>query len=445
MTAISPSPASIMPVEDLYYRIADEINGDCTCHVSVRLDGCIEEEPLRFALSALQQRHPKLRARITTSEKNERFYEACEPVPPVPVEILDSDRQLPVLIEDPLHYYNGVLNSHATPLMRVRVFRNREQGASILTVTIPHALGGAASQALLVTDLLAYYAAVKRAGGPLEVPSLPMVTEVRAARMGTFRNRLGLLANRIRYELAFRRGFLDLPRADPLSHLPFCHRWSFSAGDSMALVRRCRQQDTSIFGALLAASLLGLKASSPPSSIRVAWQCPVDISDQLGEASARPTADGLGVYGVLFQELYTVDESSSFWALARRARRDMKAFLARGGGLFLYRLINRVFRRRLRSQKARPESRYKRATLQVSYLGFLGGSKAGEELRILDWLLAVNSTRVGPSIMVGAYMLGNQLHFFVFGFDLDRDFWDGYLHHMRRRLQQATDEAPEAP
>ncbi len=80
-------PIRLSPLENLLCLVYDRFEGEGMGAMVMKVRGRIEAEPLRIALSNLQRRHPKLRARVVESADGHRYFQVDDPPPPIPFEI----------------------------------------------------------------------------------------------------------------------------------------------------------------------------------------------------------------------------------------------------------------------------------------------------------------------------------------------------------------------
>jgi hypothetical protein len=104
------------------------------------------------------------------------------------------------------------------------------------------------------------------------------------------------------------------------------------------LVTRCREQGTTVHGALGAAQLCALhRLWGGPDPRTLLLSHPVDLRARLDRAVP---PDSLGLYISVLASPHRVGRDSDFWSLAREITADLRAQLARGEAHLFYALQN---------------------------------------------------------------------------------------------------------
>ncbi|MFH0907922.1 MAG: condensation domain-containing protein [bacterium] len=208
----SPDPIPVSPQESLLFTVADLFEGDGTGAMVARVRGQLEEAPLRVALSRLQRRHPKLRARVIQSA-GRRCYDMCSDPPAIPFEIKDYETGPTPLMEEAYRALCWKMDVTIGPMARMLVLRNRAEGVCEVIFVAHHAIADGASALRIIDDLLDYYAEAERGGDLAPVVSLPLVTVARANTSARFMQKLSVLLSIAGQRIGKRRGrWITLPR-----------------------------------------------------------------------------------------------------------------------------------------------------------------------------------------------------------------------------------------
>ncbi len=299
----------------------DRLEGDGNCTLVTRLEGWLEPGPLRAALRRLQERHPRLRARIVGSPDGMTgAFVPGEPVE-VPVEVRDLEDssawpQVAVQVSQ------SPFASAAGPLLRVLLLRHAREGLCHLVVTIHHAVADAVSLVRCVHELLTDCAAA-RTGAPEPVVSLPWLHPIAPgtplSRWRRLRFAAGLVSQILRNLLLPPL----LPRRDP-SRSESLHPVEFSTEQTTALLARTRQEKCTLNSTLFAAGLLAVRTVSGASRVRVSCQNTLRLQKF---ATPGNREEHVGCFSYPFHCTTSVGGDCSLWDLARKCREDLKKFL----------------------------------------------------------------------------------------------------------------------
>ena len=322
-----------------------------TTFVTVR--GPLDAELLREALDHVQRRHPPLRVRIRREDAGLWFREVVAEIP-LSVQHVSEDAIEGALAEACHERVDPALDPllHATLLVHGPL-------RSTLLLRFHHTIGDGKSGVFLARDVLETCNRRLR-DGPAFVPLPPLSpTPSLESLLGLERvSALALLRHAgamldFALEMARRAPILTLPvvAATPLPERVLTvvrHVWS--AADTARLSARCRRENTTVHGALLAGLSLSALASAGHGGPRGATLgSPVDVRAR-GRADV---GEALGFYVSMLGSVHTVDRATYFWRLAREVRAALVAGLERGQHLHL---VPPQFALLAASVRARPRS-----------------------------------------------------------------------------------------
>lgn len=207
----------------------------------------------------------------------------------------------------------------------------------------------------------------------------------------------------------------------------------FSVENTIALVRRCRQEKTSLDRALFAAAAGALRAVLPASESRFKLRFPIDIRGQLDGPAGPVTKQDLGCFVSAFEEIYAVDFGTTFWPLARQVHRDVRAFIEAGGPSLLYDLAR--FHRLRFSLKG-----LQRGTLHSSVLGVAPLEGRYGSLNLEECAQVYKNDRGGASINLVAITVQLRLNLTMHAGGLQEKFWERFREEMVGQLRRAIAE-----
>jgi hypothetical protein len=218
------------------------------------------EETLRRAIDALQERHPLLRSRLKPIDDGYLFTPTNRPMPLESLDRVDDSTWIEVAERE----LGRALNTDFGPL--ARCLRIAGEGvASEIVLTVHHSIMDATSGATVVRELLTACAAIDAGEKPSLGPPLPMMPAeddlIPDILPGGRRrsNVAGFLLRQLADEAAFRIRTIG-GRRPPVHQSGTCRILSrrLTEEDTAALVRACRSHRLPLNAALNAAMLLAV-------------------------------------------------------------------------------------------------------------------------------------------------------------------------------------------
>ncbi len=429
-TADSPSkliPAS--PEENLIFQIHEEFDGDAIASVVARVRGCIEEGPLRIALSRLQLRHPKLRSRIVSKE-GRHFYDVLVEPPTIPIEIKEFETaDLPWQAE----MNRGIhmkLDFSTGRIARAIVLRNRSLQFCDFILVMTHAVADGASTFAVLDDVFSFYEEAEKGGYLPPVISLPLVIGSRAAVSGSWMQRLSLLA---RMAWKWRGGtnarWLVLPRSQQTPEVPLVIRHVFDEKETSAIARRCREEQTTMLGALYAAAVFALADLVPDPKPRIRTRVPIDVRRSVINAAGPVSSHDLGCFISGYKRPLTIDRQQPFWELARKILAELITFAAAGGPEILFNMV-RFARTSMFKRKSR------RDTLAVNLVARTGFRPRYGSLSVEACSTLPKGDHLGPSLFVMGIVVNGRFCVNVLAARESGEFWQRFHEALARRLHE---------
>jgi len=291
---------------------------------------------------------------------------------------------------------------------------------------------------MLVHDLLTDYAAIESGlDGPLR-PARPPVSPSRATWTGGWRQRWWMLRRMIRLQREDRRDRqTPLPDRSGIPPQSQWAHWIWPADQTVALVRRCRQERASLGAVLLGAVCYALSECLPAAQARFKCQFPFDLRQSL-EAVAPVTGSDMGCFVSAMNAHYEIAAGGSLWDLSRRAHRDLQEFERRGGPAFYYNLSGTAAARRFAHSASMRSAGNMRPTLLVTSYGVVDLQGSYGSLRPTACTLTFKSDVSGPSLIIEALVLDQRLNVGLVASGLEPEFWDRLATAVRRNLDAAA-------
>jgi hypothetical protein len=266
-------------------------------------------EQLRQSLDRVQQQHPLLRTCIAiTPTGRPKFVEQSAEIPVRVVAKVD-DLQWQ---QEPAIELSQSFNWAIAPLVRVVLLHSAEHPeSSELIVTFHHSIADGLSGAYLIRDIVTGI-------------------EIKTSMIGNLADRLpveSLMPDRFKPDnlstdsLLIESELIPPPSSESISTRiqPHVRTALLSSQLTQQLTDRCRQEQTSVHGAISAAFLLTLARQQPAAESPLKCLSPISVRSHLTPAVEQ--AIGLYItYGLTHHQL-TVD--SSFWEVARSLKSQL--------------------------------------------------------------------------------------------------------------------------
>lgn len=281
------------PLERFFWRYSER--NPTHFLVVAEFDEEIRAHQVRAALDAVQERHPLLSAHVRQGrDRSLTFYRAAG-VAPIdltihPKSVRDWQSVAVTELAEPF-------TREAEPLIRATLLNQEKQSALLLT--FDHSIADGISSVVVLNDVLAAINGETLA--PLPVP-MPQEDLVR-----------GTLAGALHSEVPGRD---DDPRLTvPVSVRPFestyphVHGVELSTDDTTRLVTRCREERTTVHGAIVAAAsrIRGLESGEE----YVRTYSPINIRELIANGSDCCLRIGSACTGM------ATDDGADFWTQAR--------------------------------------------------------------------------------------------------------------------------------
>jgi hypothetical protein len=393
------------------------------------LEGCVEADFLVDALERLQWRHPKLRARVVQGADGRRRYHFDQPPAPIPLEVRDYDAE-----ELPWRQEAARLQQIPVdgPAAVVTVLRSRSQGRSLLILSAHHGLADGRACLTLVADVLSEYAkAEAHLDGPA-LPSLPLITALRAKPSGGWTGRWRLMRRFLRLERTERRSPpTPLPDGRGIPAFSQWVHWVLSREETLRLIRRCRQERVSSSAALVSAVYCALMDCLPLSEALFKLHCPFDVRDTLERAEGPVTAEDVGCFVSSMRTLCRVRQQPAFWALAKEIHDDLQDFTRSGGPALGYNLTSMALSRAV----PRPVDSSRRPTLLFTNYGVINLAASYGSLRVRECTLALMGDQfTGHRLIMEALVMGQRLNLGFAADGLEPSFWERLQAAVRRQV-----------
>lgn len=294
--------------------------------VFAELEGEFEVDDLQGALDVVQQENPVLRTRIVSDRSGQPCFKP----------VSASERRLTAEIH-PLRNWRRQIEAQLQtpfrqdqePLARFLWFRGKS-ARSVVAMVFHHSIADGRSGACVFLDVL------RRAAGQDEPPHFKPA-HPSSQQLDLMRDK-GAVAGKLkelRFWLGKGRDILkfaeQLPGYDmdpkdtrKIKTLPF----SIPARANTALLRACRERETTMHGALGAALLLALNEEFEQPEARFLGLN--SLADLRGVLKGELTEQDLGLYIATLTTVHSLDAEPDFWHLAQEIPDHLRAVMNSG-------------------------------------------------------------------------------------------------------------------
>ncbi|MDP6466339.1 MAG: condensation domain-containing protein [Pirellulaceae bacterium] len=319
---------ALSPFETVFWRLAQAGTLDVTMIAAVH--GPLSEDTLAAGLRSLRRRHPFLQVRICNTDGPTRY--VSTEVSDVPLRIVnrDADDCEPIVEEE----INNPIDAERGPLARCTWVRHDDSTHHLL-ITFHHIIGDGMSGVFLMRDLVQATAA--QPSGSTQLPRgsqqiAPPLHDNQPMDLRLPYRARGLRGVWRQVRLVAGITFDDLrlrpparPAADQQAPLHarrtrlICR--TFDPVTVNQLLRKAREQDTTVHGALSAAICLATaKDNVNTEAMSVKHRCPVNMRQHLDPQ----VSEDVGMFASMAFYRGRVKSGDDFWALAREIRSSIK-------------------------------------------------------------------------------------------------------------------------
>ncbi|MFM2064487.1 MAG: hypothetical protein RLZZ507_4158 [Cyanobacteriota bacterium] len=296
---------------------------------SVTITGKLNVDRLKEALAWLQQRHSRLRVKIVINAENQPQFSEKD-VPPIPLKVIERQGEKN-WCQEMVSELLIPLSWNQEPLMRVLLLISPD--ISNLLITFHHCIGDGISGTYLIRDILQF---IGEPDSQKEIlPDLPPIDQL----LPETAKKISLVdetsPESIKYDSIFATHFRTKnkqPGCDDFKISLF--NLTISVKHTNQLIARCREEKTTVHGALYAAFLLAIFAEINAneatifrchSPINIRKYLNIKIDENLGEYITRPIIQ------------HQVSKDTDFWDLAREVKHKLNQVITEG------KLFNDVF------------------------------------------------------------------------------------------------------
>jgi NRPS condensation-like uncharacterized protein len=287
--------------------------------LSATIEGTLSIDLLTRALNWLQLRHSRLSVRIITDNQNQVQF-SSDNISPIPLRVIErqgEDHWCQEMKEELCR----PLNWSKEPLLRVLLLHS--SNSSNLIITFHHCIGDGLSGAYLIRDILQF---MDQPDSPPELlPDLPPIDKIIP---GATKDLAEKDSEDLIEESILTATYRNNQEVNTSEALPIrLFHWTLPSTVTTQLLACCRNENTSVHGALCAAFLLAIAAEvKSPNQIILKCHTPVDIRDYL----TIDVGENLGEYIARPVTTHRLTQRTEFWSLAREVKDKLNQVITDG-------------------------------------------------------------------------------------------------------------------
>ncbi len=295
-----------------------------------RIQGILNQKFLRQTLDVIQSRHPLLSSRIIAKSNSYWFEAGADKIPLLVVKKQQIQEWEEVVIQE----LNQKINSDRNLLRVTLIHFEEEENICYLITTIHHAIADASSSIQLHYEILTNYQKIAEGKAEFNVTPLPRLAAANTLIRKSIKDfaRIGniLFLLRIKLQLMwYRPTTLNFEKSIPTESRSsgIVHR-KLDSELTARLLDVCRQQKTTIQGALGAAMLLAVAEKTnlfQGKNHYLSFQSAVNLRPRL---KPKISNEHLTLMASFINTFHNLRENNTFWDLARDIKQKLEKGLA---------------------------------------------------------------------------------------------------------------------
>jgi NRPS condensation-like uncharacterized protein len=291
-----------------------------TVTIVARIKGNITVDMLMNAIQKVQERHANLRVRLTWDDENNPWF-TSEGVKEIPVEIMSRESEGHWI---KIHHESSQVPFRFDECPAIRFTLVHSSEISELIILCHHIICDGLSLAYLARDLMTHLGdpakevEVLPDPVPIDRDNLPKDVSVNAVAK-FFINRInkGWLRDKVLFDMEDYRNINEAYWMNTLHRLISIE---LSEPQTVALVKRCREENTTVNSALTAA-FLGAQLAIQGKRKELSS---LGIAGNLRDRLQKPAGEGMGFFAGAVTLDYSYDEKKGFWDNARRLNQKVQ-------------------------------------------------------------------------------------------------------------------------
>lgn len=320
-----------LSVTEQAMELLNRQNGSFNVVTISRIKGEISEEILRQALDRIQSIHPLLSSRIVGTLDHLEFTKGTEKIPLYVVSQGKNESWQDVVREE----LNKTIDSSNVLLRCILLYKQSEINTSYLITTVHHAISDGLSCINLQSEILKCYQIIA-SGNSIDIDCVPALLPLEEllpkwmkGNKGVSKGKWFLLKSKLQM-LLHKPERLKSEEIVPLESRSCGMTHRFLEKDlTQKLIELCRQENTTVQGALCAAMLLAVANKirmEKPRNINVSCRSYIDLRRHLEPPISN---DKMGILASSLTSLHNIKPQMSIWSLSREVTKNIGLGLKR--------------------------------------------------------------------------------------------------------------------
>jgi NRPS condensation-like uncharacterized protein len=373
------------------YRILHEMGANIVVAVA-QVEGDLSIPVLEKALHLIVQRHPMLRASLVQTDGKYGFHFREQAVPNVHSLRRQDHHQWVKIAEEEIHQRFDVGHS----LWRLTVLTDPELCQHEIIFTYHHSIADGISHLIFLHELLSCYQQLTAGITPALLSLVPPVPieHLIYARLG-----LSYVLKKLGQKLRPHQPILEGSASLEQRRTHIVPR-SLGAALTQRLQARCRQEQTTIHGALCAAMLLSAQSVVwERRSARLLCDSSINLRPLINSSD---TYDGIGSRSSIIELTHHLHPKTQFWDLARECKAGINQAIRRKEPQRWLALVHWLGTKDTVLQQQAQENMGRSSTVAVSNLGQFPFSSVYGEVELKSIHFAGGIHGIGSCLWLGA-------------------------------------------
>ncbi|MBD2020304.1 hypothetical protein H6F43_08910 [Leptolyngbya sp. FACHB-36] len=373
------------------------------------IQGAVPFEILRTAINLLQERHPLLQTHLQKS--GDSFYFVSGTGLLIPLQVIEQEYKqqwLEIAQGEMLRTFSD----EEEPLCRITFVQAKEKtDTNQLIVTFHHAIAAGSSALHLIDELLSYCCDLAEGVAITPPEAMPLQPPLEQFLERYLSNQAPLPSTQIASSQADSSPTLIIEETTTSEHRE-THLITrlFSRSLTQHLQDRCRQEQTTVHGALCTAMLIAASTETLKTSNPSLLSCSSNVD--LRVFCHPPVAQSqLGCFVSAITTTHFLDSEPDFWQLARDCRSNIRQMI--DSKVPHYQVSNPELLKKYQVSFLTQMAEYnmgRNTATHVSNLGKFYSKSESECFRLKEFYFATGQHIVGTCLWLGVVTLNNQMN-----------------------------------
>jgi NRPS condensation-like uncharacterized protein len=300
-------------IENLF-DIVHDLGGMIDVNIA-RIEGSIKPAILQQALDFLQELHPLLQSHIINLE--DVAYFKSEGTTKIPLDVIDKqdENEWLEVAQKELHQK---FTRNTNPLCRLTLLRSSiSDGINEIIVTFHHAITDGMSCMVFIDQLLSYYQQMSAGEDIPKVVTMQLLPPLEKLLDSGFISKNNVAEKQ--HNEVIPTPHLIIEQEAPLNDRHTCLVTRILSQDmTLRLTERCKQEQTTVHGALCSAMLLAI-AEIAFTELPITLSCGSNVNLRK-YCKPQLSNEHIGCFISLVEEIHTLNENTTFWDLAQECK-----------------------------------------------------------------------------------------------------------------------------